>query len=374
MKLRALVVDDSVVYRRILTEALKTLPEIEIIGSAPTGKIALQRIQELRPDLVTLDIEMPEFDGIQVLEAMKSQGATAAVIVVSAVTRKGGQLTLRALELGAFDFITKPEAASMEEGRDTILRELAPRIRALTQRLEARNALRNKPAVVASPSDKLTSALKVPSSSLEDITRRMTSLTAAIRPEMILIGVSTGGPNALARIIPALPGNLGIPILVVQHMPPIFTQSLADSLASKSALRVKEAADGEMVTPNVVYIAPGGKHMRVASTPDGKKQLQITTDPQENNCRPSVDYLFRSAAIGFPGRSTAVMLTGMGSDGLLGLQLLKRRGCFSIAQDEASCVVYGMPKAIVDAGLADAVLPLDSIAARIVSVVRGGTG
>ena len=374
MKLRALVVDDSVVYRRILTEALKALPEVEVVGSAPTGKLALQRLQELRPDLVTLDIEMPEFDGIQVLEAMKSQGETASVIVVSAVTRKGGQLTMRALELGAFDFITKPEAASMEEGRETIVRELAPRIRALVQRLGVRNALRHPTPTVAAPAEKIATSPKASSTALDDIARRMSSLSASIRPEMILIGVSTGGPNALAKIIPALPSNIGVPILVVQHMPPLFTQSLADSLASKSVVRVREAVDGEVAAANVVYISPGGKHMRVAAGPDGKKHLQITNDPPENNCRPSVDYLFRSAAIGFPGRSMAVMLTGMGSDGMLGLQLLKRRGCFSIAQDEATCVVYGMPKAVVDAGLADAVLPLDSIAARIISMVRGGPG
>jgi two-component system chemotaxis response regulator CheB len=200
----------------------------------------------------------------------------------------------------------------------------------------------------------------------------MARLAGTAKPEMILIGVSTGGPNALARLLPALPGDLGVPVLIVQHMPPLFTASLAESLGSRCALKVKEATHGEAVEANTVYIAPGGKHMRVAIAPDrGGKVVQITEDPPENNCRPAVDYLFRSVATNFPGRAVAAILTGMGSDGALGLRLLKRHGCFVVAQDEASCVVYGMPKAAVDAGVVDRVLPLEGIAPRLLSAVRG---
>jgi two-component system chemotaxis response regulator CheB len=215
-------------------------------------------------------------------------------------------------------------------------------------------------------------APKPSAGTLDGIAGRMNRLAGATKPEMVLIGVSTGGPNALARMLPAIPGNIGVPLLIVQHMPPVFTQSLAESLSAKCAIRVREAVHGEKVEPNTAYIAPGGRQMRLQPAPDGSKLLQITDDPPENNCRPAVDYLFRSAASHFPGRSMAAILTGMGSDGTLGLRLLKRHGCFSIAQDEASCVVYGMPKAAVDAGMADVVLPLDSIAARITATVRGG--
>jgi two-component system chemotaxis response regulator CheB len=191
---------------------------------------------------------------------------------------------------------------------------------------------------------------------------------------MVLIGVSTGGPVALAQLLPAIPRDIGVPILIVQHMPPMFTKSLADNLSAKCAVRVREAVHGEFPDPNTVYIAPGGRQMRLGTGAENRPVIELTDDPPENNCRPAVDYLFRSAAIHFPGRSMAVILTGMGSDGALGLRLLKRSGCFVIAQDEASCVVYGMPKAAVDAGMADVILPLESIANRIAAVVREGRG
>jgi len=199
----------------------------------------------------------------------------------------------------------------------------------------------------------------------------MSRLARPGKPELVLIGVSTGGPNALASVLPAIPCDIGVPLLIVQHMPPIFTQSLAESLARKCAIRVREAVAGEIVQPNTAYIAPGGRQMRLAPGPEGAKVLQITDDPPENNCRPAVDYLFRSVANHFPGRATAVILTGMGNDGTLGLRLLKRHGCFVIAQDEPSCVVYGMPKSAVEAGMTDVVLALEAIAGRLTQIVRG---
>jgi two-component system chemotaxis response regulator CheB len=186
----------------------------------------------------------------------------------------------------------------------------------------------------------------------------------------VLIGVSTGGPGALAKLVPALPGDLGAPIFIVQHMPALFTQALAESLNKKSAIRVKEARDGEAAQKNYAYVAPGGRQMKLTAGPKGEIILCITDDPAENGCRPAVDYLFRSAALHFPGRSVAAILTGMGNDGTDGLRMLKRGGCFSIAQDEASCVVFGMPKEAIQAGVVDTVAPLDMIGAAIVHSVR----
>lgn len=382
MNLKVLVADDSILYRRVIADVLKSLPGIEVVGAVANGRQTLQRIKELQPDLVTLDMEMPELDGLGVLDALRAQnGSGPMVIVVSALTRHGGQLTMRALEKGAFDFITKPDTASAQQGMDAIRRELAPRVRAVATRMEVRNILRNKTAgPAAAPAAPVAgngaaakpAATPAPVASQDAIVGRMNRLVNPQKPDMVLIGVSTGGPNALARVLPQLPGNLGVPVLIVQHMPPIFTQSLAESLAAKSALKVREAAPDEVVEPNTAYIAPGGKHMRLQARPGSAPILQITDDPPENNCRPAVDYLFRSVANQLPGRAMAVILTGMGSDGTLGLRLLKRNGCFSIAQDEPSCVVYGMPKAAVEAGVVDAVLPLEAIAGRITAAVKGG--
>lgn len=370
MSVKVLVVDDSAVFRRVLAEALSSLPEVKVVGTASSGRMVLPRVRELRPDLLTLDMEMPEMDGLSVLDALRQARENVPVIVVSALTRQGGHLTLRALDKGAFDFITKPDCGSPSLNREAIRRELALRVRAIADRLGVRNILRSKGGPLSSV--KTASLAKTADSErLAGLASRMQRLGAKMKPEMILIGVSTGGPAALARLLPSIPADIGVPLLVVQHMPPIFTQSLAESLAAKCAIRVREAVHGELAEPGTALIAPGGRQMRIVPGVNGSKIVQITDDPPEHNCRPAVDYLFRSAANHFPGRSTAVIMTGMGSDGTLGLRLLKHHGCYAIAQDAASCVVYGMPKAAVDAGVADAILPLDGIAARVIAVVRG---
>jgi two-component system chemotaxis response regulator CheB len=332
----------------------------------------LQKVRDLKPDLLTLDIEMPEMDGLAVLDALRKNGEPGVeVIVVSAPSQRGGELTMRALAKGAFDFITKPDKATAQEGRAALLRELAPRVRAVAHRLEVRGILRGNSSAVRSEVAALAE-LAQKDTSVDGIAKRMQRLSNPKKPEMILIGVSTGGPVALAQLLPAIPGDIGVPILIVQHMPPIFTKSLADDLATKCTLRVREAIHGESPEPNTVYIAPGGRQMRLGSAADDRPILEMTDDPPENNCRPAVDYLFRSAAMRYPGRSMAIILTGMGSDGTLGLRLLKRHGCFVIAQDEASSVVYGMPKAAAEAGVVDSILPLKSIASRITAIVKGG--
>jgi two-component system chemotaxis response regulator CheB len=346
MKTRVLVVDDTVTFRRIISEALSTLPGVEVVGNASNGKLALARLASLQPDLLTLDIEMPEMNGIEVLQAMAAAGLKAGVIMLSANTVRGGQITIRALELGAFDFITKPDGGSPEAHLAWLRGQLAPIIRAFERQREIRSILAHKP---------LANKPRPPAEAPQKSARGPGS-------PILLIGVSTGGPSALAEVLPALPRKLGAPLLIVQHMPPMFTQALAERLQSRCAIRVKEAENGEIALPDCAYLAPGGRQMKLAPGQNGQIVIQLSDDPPENNCRPSVDYLFRSAATHFPGRSVAAILTGMGNDGTEGLRLLKQTGAASIAQDEASCVVFGMPREAILAGVVDMVVPLNRIA------------
>jgi two-component system, chemotaxis family, protein-glutamate methylesterase/glutaminase len=371
MTLRVLVVDDTVTFRKILSDALAEIPGVEVIGTAHHGKMALSRIQTMRPDLVTLDIEMPEMNGLEVLQAVRAQGMEVGVIMVSAFTRQGSELTIRALELGAFDFITKSTEGDYAQNREAIRSALAPLVKAFAQRRDIRAILhdvRSPKGVVPSAAGRPIAAPAVKTAASESVTP---PVPGKKRPDMVLIGVSTGGPNALAKVIPALPANLGVPVFIVQHMPPLFTRTLAESLDKQSAVRVKEAEHNELSLPNTVYIAPGGKQMKLAAGQGGTPLIQITDDPPENNCKPSADTLFRSAVHHFPGRVCAVIMTGMGSDGTLGLRLIKRHPAYVIAQDEASCVVFGMPKEAIAAGVVDVVCPLDGIAGEIRRTVQG---
>ena len=362
MKLRVLVVDDTSLFRRVIADALALLPDVEVVGTAPNGKIALERAAMLSPDLITLDIEMPEMNGLEVLDALKSRGMECGVVIVSALTLKGGELTIKALERGAFDFITKPTDGDLKTNLSAVSNALAPIVNAYRRRWEIRSIL------------KQTSNFNLPAKATHSPTPlRAEYLPVSRKADLVLIGISTGGPNALAKMLPALPQNFPVPILVVQHMPPLFTKPMAASLAAKCRLAVKEAEEGEAIRPSTVYIAPGGRHMKIASGSTGEIKLTITDDPLENNCRPSVDYLFRSVANHFNGNTTAVIMTGMGSDGVLGLRLLKRKNCHIIAQDEASCVVYGMPGEAVKAGIVDIVAPLEQIADEINSSVKSAT-
>ncbi len=364
MAVKVLVVDDSVLYRRVLTEALRSLPDVEVVGGVANGSLVVSKVRELQPDLVTLDIEMPGMSGIQVMDALRQAGLDVKVLVISCLTLSGGKLTLQALQNGAFDFITKPAESTPEANFRCIREELAPRIRAVAHRLEVQNILRAgvAPAKRAEPAAKPATEIVKPATP---------SVSTRRKPELVVIGVSTGGPNALAEIFGALPGDMGIPILIVQHMPPIFTQLLAANLSAHSAVPVREGKHNEEILPNTAYIAPGGKHMRLIPAMNGARLLQLSDDPPENCCRPSVDYLFRSVANHFPAKALGVILTGMGEDGAAGLRLLKQGGSTVIAQDEASCVVYGMPKAAVEAGVVDMVCPLSAMAERIANLVRG---
>lgn len=359
--IRALVVDDASLFRKIITGILKTIPGVEVVGSAPDGIAALEKIASLKPDIVTLDIEMPQMNGIEVLEKLRERRVETGVIVVSTLTTKGGEMTLRALELGAFDFITKPQSGSMAENMESVKGALTPLVHALAKRREIKSLLKLGPAFQR-PTPPRTQTTGAPGGAF---------MARKDKSEIVAIGISTGGPNALAVVVPAFPANISVPILIVQHMPPVFTASLAKSLDAKSAIHVKEAEDGEPVAPGKALIAPGGRHMKVEASHDGKTRvIRLTDDPPVNSCRPSVDYLFKSVAQHYVGRATGVIMTGMGSDGFEGLKLMKKNGAIVIAQDEQSSVVYGMPKGPVEAGIADVIAPLGALAQQIVKTVK----
>jgi len=362
VNLRVLVVDDTALFRKLVSDALASIPGVEVVGTASNGRLALDRMESLRPDLLTLDLEMPEMNGLQTLEALAQAGspncrvATPGAIMLSSHTVRGGELTMRALELGAFDFITKPDGGTREDNLTQLRASLASRLQAFSHRREIQQILGSAPL------RQVPRPLTAPRTNLASPSR-----TAG--PPLVLIGVSTGGPAALAQVLPALPPGFAAPIFIVQHMPPLFTEALAGNLQAKSSIRVREARDGETAIPGCAYVAPGGRHMKLAPGPSGEVVMRINDDPPENHCRPAVDVLFRSAATDFPRRSIAAILTGMGHDGTEGLRCLKRAGCVSIAQDEASSTVFGMPREAILAGVVDHVLPLNQIAAALIRCV-----
>ena len=361
--IKTLVVDDTIVYRKIVGDVLKEVPGVEVAGTANNGKIALSKIKTLKPDLITLDIEMPEVSGIEVLESLRNDPNAPVVIMLSTLTQQGSEMTIRALELGAFDFIAKPSEGKMAENIEKVKAALLPILQTVKRQKNARHRLREK-ARSPMPAKPVRPAAAKPAPSTP------AGRISHTRSEIVGIGISTGGPNALAKMIPMLPGSLKAPVLVVQHMPPMFTASLANSLNAKSALDVKEAEDGDVIEPGRVLIAPGGKQMKILAGADGlTRRIKITDDPPENSCKPSVDYLFRSIAEHYVGRSTGVIMTGMGSDGSKGLVQMKNNGAVVIAQNEETCTVYGMPKEPTESGIVDVVAPLEKIAEEIVKSV-----
>lgn len=372
-QLRILVVDDTIVYRKAVSDILAEIPGVEVVGIAHNGKIAMSKIATLKPDLLTLDIEMPEMNGLEVLAELQKSHTGVGAIMLSTLTADGSEMTMKALELGAFDFILKPQSATLQEGKNQIKSALQPMLEAFRHSRNASSLLGTR-GMFTRPQPSLakgtTSQLRPSSTPASGNINRPTPRRG--KSEIVAIGISTGGPNALSQMLPQLPGDLGVPVVIVQHMPPVFTKSLAASLNAKCALTVKEAQEAEAIQPNTVYIAPGGKQMKLAASADGKNRIiKITDDPPENSCRPSVDYLFRSVGDYYVGRTTAVIMTGMGSDGTKALQILKQqKGAFVIAQDETTCVVYGMPKAPIEQGLTDVVAPLHKIADEIAKSVR----
>ena len=357
--LRCLVVDDSALYRKVVRDVLASIPGVEVVGVANDGARAVEQIEALRPDLVTLDLEMPRLDGIGVLKELQSKKIEVAAIMVSAFTASGAKTTTEALSLGAFDFILKPTTNSLAESTLQLRHDLTPKVNAARLRGLATPATRT--ALPSTPSQRpATPARPMP------LKPRLPNL----RPEIVTIGVSTGGPQALTQLLPKLPANFPVPIVIVQHMPPMFTKSLADDLDKRCQLRVSEGTQGQPVRRGEIIIAPGGRMMRVVKQATGPV-IQLTDDPPERNCKPSVDFLFRSVASGYGARALAVVLTGMGDDGTLGARQIKAAGGMVLAQDAATCVVYGMPKSIVENNLADDVLPLSQIADHMGAIAAG---
>lgn len=356
-RIRVLVVDDSVVIRRLVTHALEEEPSIEVVGSAANGSIGLAKVPQLNPDVITLDIEMAEMDGLEMLRHLRQSypAKDVRVIMFSTLTERGAAATIDALWLGADDYVSKASnEGSLDRSMASLRRELIPKIK---QFFVFEEEAHTAPAVPASEP-------KLP----------VTIARAAGNPihpgaEIVVIGVSTGGPNALATIMPQFPADFPLPILIVQHMPPVFTRLLAERLQTSTKLEVMEAENGAVVESGKVLIAPGNYHMRVRKS-NLRATVTLDQEPPENSCRPAVDVLFRSAEEAYGSAVISVILTGMGYDGLRGMEVLKAHGAYVIAQDEATSVVWGMPGAVVGAGLADAVLPLHEIVPEIIRGTR----
>lgn len=332
--MRIVVIDDTLLYRKLISDVINVIPGIDVIRRCRDGQVGLNAIRLLKPDLVTLDLDMPELNGLELLDKIKEEGLDVGVIIVSAHTKAGSLQTLEALNKGAFDFITKPDGEGYSDLKDQLI-----------SKIEAWNEAHKEKRTVQVA---------------KKVDKGRESLTLDYKPEVLSIGVSTGGPEALGHLIPQLPKDFPLPILIVQHMPPIFTKSLATNLNKISQVEVKEAVNGEVIKSGCVYIAPGGLQMKVAKLGENLI-IRITNDPPVSSCKPSVDYLFKSLALTIPGKVLPIVLTGMGSDGTLGVKLLKRHKCYTIVQDQESSVVFGMPSSIIREDLSDVILPLKEI-------------
>nr|HEX4315839.1 chemotaxis response regulator protein-glutamate methylesterase [Kofleriaceae bacterium] len=356
--IKVLVVDDSVVIRKLLTTALSGASDVEVVGTAANGKIALAKIPELAPDVVTLDLEMPEMDGLETLKVLRVKWPRLPVIMFSTRTERGAAATIDALTNGASDYVTKPSnVGSMSLGIERIRDELLPKVRALAGR-SAPPTISTVLPVAARP----TTAIRRVAAP-QPVTLR--------RPiEVIALGASTGGPAAVGTVLAALPASFPVPILIVQHMLPTFTSHFAQRLGSLSKLRVIEAAGGETIEPGTVYLARGDFHLCVERKRE-RGVLVLDKGMPENFCRPAVDVTFRSVAREYGAAALGVVLTGMGADGLAGAELLQAAGANMIVQDEATSTVWGMPGLIARAGRANEVLPLADIAPALLRLVGG---
>jgi two-component system chemotaxis response regulator CheB len=345
--IRVLVVDDSPFMRRAITRMITTEPGIAIVGQASNGAEAIQLIAELRPDVVTMDIEMPVMDGLTALKRIMAE-RPVPVIMMSTLTQTGSSATLQALELGAFDFVPKPETSMLDVF--TVQHELTSKIKEAS-RPRRTGPLPSMPTPAAPPAK-----IGEP------------RLTQKI--DLVAIGISTGGPPALQALLPQLPADFPVPVLVVQHMPPGFTRSLAERLDKLSGVRVKEAEQGEKLDPATVYIAPAGWHLTVKVEARGTFVQLIDSSDSKTWHKPSVDVLMASVAMTFGPRALGLIMTGMGNDGTAGAGAMKRAGAPIWAQDEESCVVYGMPRAVFESGVVDKVLPLPRIATELARIFR----
>ena len=362
-KIRVLVVDDSVVVRRIVSDVLTEDPGIEVVATAVNGRIGVQKAMQLKPDLITMDVEMPELDGISAVRELRRCGVRTPVIMFSTLTDQGATATLDALAAGATDYVTKPaNVGSVGRSMDQVRGSLIPRIKALVPRAAGTASPTSAPPpralapVVAPAPAPAPAPVQAP-------VRLRTSARAAAAPRLLVIGCSTGGPEALSVLLQGLP-RLTVPVAVVQHMPPLFTRQFAARLDRQLPYDVVEAEHGVRMEPGTVHIAPGDWHLRVTAR-NGSLITSLSQDAPENYCRPAVDVLFRSAVEALRGAVLGVVLTGMGQDGARGARAIVDGGGRVVVQDQTSSVVWGMPGAVVAAGLAEEVLPLARIASSV---------
>lgn len=349
--LKVLIADDSLIYRMILKKVINAIDGVEVCHSVSNGHYVLKDLDQYSPDLLLLDVEMPVMGGLDVMKELSKRESAPDVIMCSAFTTEGADITIKALELGACDFITKTEGENRQESELKLLKQLQSKL----------DALRFK-----SVSGKTNSQSQVKKAILE---KTKASHGAFKKPELVAIGISTGGPNALSVVIPALPENFPVPITIVQHMPPLFVESLATSLDRKSKLTVKVAEDGETLKGGTVYLAPGQKQLKIVREKNVFLVAKITDDPAENFCKPAADYMFRSVATACQGKSVGVIMTGMGGDGAKGLKHMHEAGAFIIGQDEKTSTIYGMPKEAYNADVVDKQLPLEQIAPRLIKLL-----
>jgi len=362
--IRVMVVDDAIVVRSLLARWVEAEPDMEIVASLRTGREAVARIEHSDVDVVLLDIDMPELDGISALPLLLQKKRDLAVIMVSTFTRRSAEISFRALALGAADYIPKPETTRETTTSVEFRRELIEKIRSL-----GRN--RFSPRVHARPPAPAPGARKTAGREAEAAPPLRLRPFAATAPRALVIGSSTGGPQALTTLMEKLPAAIDrAPVLITQHMPPMFTTILAEHLARAAERPAREAADGEPIRAGTIYVAPGGRHMRVAHN-DGASVIALDDGPLVNFCRPAVDPLFASAAGVYGGAALALILTGMGHDGMRGAGAIAASGGSVIAQDEATSVVWGMPGSAAHAGVCSAVLPLDQIGPKLLRLVSG---
>jgi two-component system chemotaxis response regulator CheB len=379
--IQILVVDDTVTYRQILSKLVGEIKDSQLVGTASNGKIALSKIKIKDVDLVLLDMYMPVMNGLETLQNIKKEYPHIEVIMLSAFEKGNANLTMQALEKGALDFITKPSEDSVEKNIAKLRSALIPLMSLVKTRKFSRKA-RNLSLSQSRPEPKKETnrILVKPLNEAKKTTEKIATIKQKTTPQrvktintidVVALGVSTGGPNALLQLIPNLDKDFSVPILAVQHMPPMFTASLAERLDKQSQIKVCEAADGQRIESGVMYIAPGGRHMVVKKSVGGYNVNLIDTPPV-NSCRPAVDVLFRSILNVYGGNVLTVIMTGMGNDGASGVSAIRRKGGYSIIQDEASSVVWGMPGAVAKSDNADETITLNMLAPRIQEIVKKG--
>jgi two-component system chemotaxis response regulator CheB len=352
-----MVVDDSALVRRIATDILTADPEITVVATAAQAEFALMKLDKEKPDVITLDLEMPGMGGLEAIRQIMATRPTP-IIVLSAHAQRGAELTLQALDLGAVDFVLKP-STSLSGGIDTIARELTEKVK------DAARIVFHAPAASGAAPVAPVPAPAVPA-------RPVRSFGEGTECELVAIGTSTGGPVALKTVLSMLPGDLPVGLVVVQHMPPVFTKAFAERLDSCCQLSVKEAENGDAILPGRVLLAPGNWHMTVSKF-GTEPHVSLNQAENVNGHRPSVDILMHSVAMEYGSRAVGVIMTGMGKDGAEGLRELHRRGGHVIAQDKDSSVIYGMNREVVQNGSADDVVPVNDIAQRIVDLLKDRT-